>query len=71
MAELPAEFKGLIRVWARGGKVYGRPTGRTRLCRLEGCRGLRIEIEWPKGRKSWPCSKGMSFSPGWRVGYIL
>lgn len=70
--ELPEEFKNLKRVWARGRKEHGRPTGKARLCRqIEGCRGLQIEVKWPKWRNSWPCSKGMEFSSSGRVGYIL
>ena len=66
------EFKELRRVWSRGGREAGKPTGRTRLCcQIEGCTGLQIEVKWPKWRNSWPCSKGMGFSPGGRVGYIL
>lgn len=46
-------------VLSRNGKKKGRVTGGTRLCGLEGCRGLQIGVRWPDGKLTWPCSKGL------------
>lgn len=51
-----------------GKKVYGRKgtafaavaglvTG-TSACRLEGCRGTRLHVKWPDGKRTYPCAKG-------------
>lgn len=47
-------------VLSRDGHTEGKPTGGTRSCTLEGCRGNRIGVRWPDGKLTWPCSKGMS-----------
>jgi hypothetical protein len=46
-------------VHGRGNHGAGVATGKTRLCTLSGCTGLRIVVKWPDGHITWPCSKGM------------
>jgi hypothetical protein len=46
-------------VVSRDGNDKGRLTGGSRNCRLEGCTGRRLEVRWPDGKLTWPCSKGM------------
>ncbi|MDI6824673.1 MAG: hypothetical protein QME87_10015 [Bacillota bacterium] len=60
---LPRLVKG------RDGLMEGVVTGRTWPCRLEGCRGVRVEVEWPDGTRTRPCSAGMrEAGPGvWRI----
>ena len=59
-----------VKIYARGStKRFGRATGRTSLCRLEGCGGLRISTIWPDGKNTRPCTKGLlRFRDGWRIG---
>ena len=49
-------------VFSRDRNTKGKPTGGTRTCQMEGCRGQRIGVRWPNGKLTWPCSKGMDFS---------
>jgi hypothetical protein len=54
------------RVWSRNLKMYGIPTGKTRRCQMEGCRGTRIGVRWVhangKGTYvTWPCTRGLDF----------
>ena len=51
------------KVISRGGNHTGVCTGTTRPCRLEGCTGMRITVRWGDGKITYPCSKGMRFSP--------
>lgn len=54
-----------------GRKVYGRKSTSfarvagtitaTSVCNLEGCRGLRLHVRWPDGKRTRPCSKGCDF----------
>ncbi len=46
-------------IWDREKIEQGRVSGGTRICRLEGCTGLRIRVVWPDGHWTWPCSKGL------------
>lgn len=46
-------------ILSRDGKERGKPTGKTRCCKLEGCSGIRIGVRWPDGKITWPCSKGI------------
>ena len=56
----PKGTKQLTRCFRRGGRgKAGRLTGGTRVCRLEGCGGLRIGVRWPDGTITWPCVRGM------------
>ena len=61
-------YKGL-KVYAKNSKTkYGRATGSTRDCNLDGCRGTCLEVIWPDGWRTWPCGKGMTgYSDGWRI----
>lgn len=49
----------------RDGKMRGETTGSFRVCSLEGCRGHRIGVRWPKepGQKrahvTFPCTEGL------------
>lgn len=44
-------------LWNRDGTIVGIITG-TSLCRLEGCRGTRLHVKWPDGKRTYPCAKG-------------
>ncbi|MEW6048304.1 MAG: hypothetical protein AB1609_17820 [Bacillota bacterium] len=46
-------------VVSRDGMLRGTVTGRTWRCRMEGCRGTRIEVRWPDGTATRPCSAGV------------
>jgi len=50
--------KGSV-LFSRDRKLKGHTTGGFRLCRLEGCGGLRIGVRWPDKKITWPCSKGL------------
>jgi hypothetical protein len=39
------------------GKEAGTITGMSE-CRLEGCRGTRISVRWPDGKRTFPCLRG-------------
>jgi hypothetical protein len=43
--------------------VAGKVVGKGKRCTLEGCKGWRIPVRWPKGKLTWPCSKGMIDGP--------
>ncbi len=47
------------RVYTADANSYGLATGSTHLCRLEGCRGLRVSVRWPDGGHTYPCSAGL------------
>lgn len=47
------------RILSRIGSLVGYTTGAGYLCRLEGCRGMRITVNWGKGRHTHPCTKGL------------
>ena len=51
------------KIVSRDGKHVGTPIGTTRMCRLEGCTGLRIGVRWDDGKLTYPCSKGLRWSP--------
>ena len=53
----------LKKVVSRDGKRTGIPTGSTRVCQLAGCTGRRIGVRWNDGKLTYPCSKGMRWSP--------
>lgn len=57
-------------VVSRDRAMTGKATGGTRHCRLEGCTGRRIGVRWPDKHITWPCSKGMVYSPDGKIGYI-
>lgn len=50
-----------------GKKLYGRKgtssariagtITNTSMCRLEGCRGLRLHVRWPDGHRTYVCTK--------------
>jgi hypothetical protein len=61
----------LKKVYSSDKKHVGKPTGSTRLCNLEGCRGERIGVRWEDGKITYPCSKGMDFSPKGRSAKII
>ncbi len=46
-------------VVSRDGKQVGRVIGCLQVCPLEGCRGYRMQVRWPDGRLTRPCTKGM------------
>ena len=46
---------------SRCGKLRGRPTGGSRTCSLEGCRGVRIATKWPDDQVTYPCSDGVRY----------
>jgi len=51
--------KGTI-ILDRDGKQKGVCSGNIRPCSLEGCNGVRVSVTWPDGRRSFPCSKGIT-----------
>lgn len=58
------------RVVDRDGQETGTVVGMGFGCRMEGCRGSRIPTRWPDGKRTYPCTKGMtSEGPGeWSIG---
>ena len=46
-------------VWGRGRAEKGLATGGTRMCGMEGCRGIRVGVRWPDGKITYPCTHGM------------
>lgn len=68
-ALLPRPASLPVAVRDRSGTVEGVVTGRTWRCRLEGCRGVRVEVKWPDGTVTRPCSAGMrEVEPGvWQI----
>lgn len=59
------------RVYCVGRKFYGIPTGKVRPCQqVEGCRGRQIQVRWPDGKTTWPCGRGMKWSPKGQVAEI-
>jgi hypothetical protein len=58
-------------VYSRDKKYIGKPTGSTRICQLEGCGGERIGVKWDNGKITYPCSKGMYFSPKGRSAKLI
>ena len=46
-------------VVSRTGKQTGEVRG-TRSCQLEGCRGLCLIVKWDDGKRTHPCTKGMT-----------
>ncbi|MEW5936010.1 MAG: hypothetical protein AB1816_20705 [Bacillota bacterium] len=63
----PSPLPRVVR--SRDGGLEGAVTGRTWRCRLEGCRGVRVEVRWPDGTVTRPCSAGMrEVEPGvWQI----
>lgn len=53
----------------RTGFVAGVVTGRTWPCQVEGCPGRRVEVRWPDGTTTRPCSRGMRAVDGdtWQI----
>ena len=51
------------KVYSRGRTMVGQTTGSVRSCAMEGCRGRRIGVRWPNGKVTFPCTRGMDFSP--------
>lgn len=48
-------------VLSRDSTQTGIPTGKTRSCQLDGCRGVRIGVRWPDDSITWPCQNGIEF----------
>lgn len=40
--------------------VVGEVRGQ-RDCTLACCRGLQLNVLWPDGKRTWPCTHGMNF----------
>ena len=50
------------------GVETGITTGHTRHCQMHGCNGIRIDVRWPDGKLTRPCSKGMDYKNGeWQI----
>jgi hypothetical protein len=45
-------------IWNAQNTAQGTFTGEERPCRVKGCRGWRVQIRWPDGSVTWPCSRG-------------
>lgn len=56
-------------VRSRDGQRTGEVRG-TRPCQLAGCRGLRLLVRWPDGKRTHPCTKGMTpvTATLWQIG---
>lgn len=62
-------------VYSRTGDKKGELTGASHMCTLEGCRGQRLAVRWPKrksdkrARITYPCTKGMDIRPDgqWQI----
>ena len=52
-----------MKIYGRKGttyeKVAGQVMGTFTPCQLVGCRGLRVWLIWPDGKKTKPCSEGI------------
>jgi len=59
------------KIYSRGRKHVGKPTGSTRFCTLENCGGTRITTRWDNGKVTHPCSEGMNWSPKGNVAEIV
>jgi hypothetical protein len=59
-----AGFGEVTKVLSRDSKLEGTPTGGSRPCQLEGCRGLRIAVRWPDKSITYPCTKGLDSVSG-------
>ena len=46
-------------VYIADGSKAGVLTGNTRLCSMDGCRGLRHDVKWPDGKITRPCGQGL------------
>lgn len=57
------------KIYPRGGK--GKPgiaTGNYRQCTLECCKGNRVDVRWPDGKLTRPCTEGLrKFKTGWKI----
>jgi len=54
---------------SRDEKHEGRLSGKSHPCTLEGCRGSRLSVKWDDGRKSFPCTAGLTKVSG--IWYFL
>jgi hypothetical protein len=48
-----------IKVWDREGSEVGFATGGVAGCAMEGCHGVRVNVRWPDGELSKPCTTDM------------
>lgn len=48
------------RVYDRQGRRFGLLTGASHHCQMEGCCGQRLTVRWPDGKRTHPCTKGMT-----------
>jgi hypothetical protein len=51
--------KGTV-VYSRDGELRGMASGSEHRCQLEGCGGVRVSVRWEDGRRTFPCSKGLT-----------
>jgi len=70
-----AFFNTGLRVYSASGKTIGHLTGQHRPCSLEGCTGMKLQVEWPektrtgRNKTTWCCTKGMILrKKSWRIG---
>ena len=64
-----------IRVFSRDKRTVGLATGVARPCRLEGCIGRRLAVQWPRRARfsrsgvTYPCIHGMAAMPDgtWQI----
>ena len=47
-------------VYNREGTETGTVTGRVRWCSMDGCTGTRMQVKWPDGKHTWPCTHGLT-----------
>ena len=60
--------KGLKVITALG--EVGTTSGNYHDCTMEGCRGVRLSVKWPDGKRTFPCTKGMGYDEDkkeWRM----
>jgi hypothetical protein len=54
-------------ILSRDGAKPGLVTRADQRCRLEGCNGVRLSTRWEDGRRTYPCSKGVTELPDGRL----
>jgi len=57
-------------VYSRDGKQKGRVLDGERICKMDGCSGIRLAVRWFRDLHiSWPCVNGMTVRPDgqWQI----
>jgi hypothetical protein len=61
-----------VKVYARDcenkNNLYGRTNGTTSVCGLKGCKGIRVNVLWPDGAFTRPCTEKLKlYKDGWII----